>query len=199
MRDAALLGDIDIATIAAATFYEANGKAGDMSAAIRPLFDQARLIGPAFTVKSLPNDLSAMRRAVDVAPPGYVLVIDAGEDGVPIWGGSGTIAARRRGLAGVVTNGIVRDSAQIRELGFPVFCSGAGLRGGLRQHPGWHNVAVTVGGVLVHPGDLVVADADGVVVIAKDRIDAVTKLAKEKAKKEAAREMRLHQGEAYDI
>ncbi|MGE0803323.1 MAG: RraA family protein [Lautropia sp.] len=186
--------------LAAATVYESNGKSGDMAPSIRPLQPGVRLAGPAFTVRCLPGDLAAVRRAVDAAPPGHVLVIDAGgTERATVWGGSGSIAAQRRGLAGMVTNGSTRDAAQIRQLGFPVFCAGISVRGGLRQHEGWHQVPVSVGDAVVHPGDWIVADDDGVVVVAGDRVEAVLAKAQQKARAEAERERRLRDGEPYDI
>lgn len=115
-----------------------------------------------------------MRRAVDEALPRHVLVIDGGgTNRSTMWGGSAMIVAQRRGLEGVVTNGATRDVEQIRRLRFPVFCSGAFVRGGVRNHEGWVGVPVAVGDVCVNLGDLVIADLDGVVGIAKDRIEAV--------------------------
>ena len=182
------------------TVYECNDKCGDMNPAIRPLFEGARIAGPAFTVKSLPGDLSAMRKAVDAAPPDHVLVIDGGgSDRVTTWGGGASIAAQRRGLAGVVTNGSTRDSTQIREMRFPVFCAGVSVRGGVRTHPGWLQVAVAVGDVVVQPGDFVVADGDGVVVIASERVEPVLELALARLQREHAREARLRAGEAYNV
>ena len=184
----------------AAAVYESNGRRGDMSPRIRPLFDAARLIGPAFTVKCWPGDLGAMRWAVDHAAPGDVLVIDAGDTGeMAFWGGGATIAAQRRGLAGIVTNGAVRDAAQIREAGFPVFAAGIALRAGTRHHPGWTGIAVSVGDVAVRPGDLVVGDLDGVVVVAAEQVREVLERAAERQREDGAREARLRAGEPYDI
>ena len=190
----------DFLTLPASTVYESNGKCGDMSPDIRALFEGARLAGPAFTVRCWPNDLSAMRKAVDLAPAGSVLVIDGGgQPGVTTWGGGASIAAQRRGIAGVVTNGCTRDSDQIRAMRFPVFCQGTSVRGGVRHHPGWLQVPIAVGGTVVNPGDWLVADGDGVVVIALDRLQSVREAALDKFRKEQAREERLRAGEAYDI
>jgi 4-hydroxy-4-methyl-2-oxoglutarate aldolase len=112
-------------SMSAATIWEAAGKRGDLSPRIKPLFPEARLAGPAFTVKMFPGETLATVRAVDAAPRGSVIVIDAGaaERGVS-WGGTATFAASRKGIAGLVTNGTVRDLAEILERKFPVFATG---------------------------------------------------------------------------
>lgn len=182
----------------ASTVYEANGKQGDLPAGLVAIAG-ARFAGPAYTVKCWPGDLGAVRRAVDAAPPGSVLVIDSGcgAEGTT-WGGGATIAALRRGLAGVVTNGRTRDVAQIRALAFPVICAGPTVRGGTRHEPGWVQVAIALGGTVVHPGDLVLSDEDGAVVVRAAEAQRVAARAQEKAAKDEAREQRLREGEPYD-
>jgi 4-hydroxy-4-methyl-2-oxoglutarate aldolase len=186
------------AALAASDIYEANGKSGDMSPEIRPIADDARVVGPAYTVRCWPGDLGAMRRAVDQAPAGSVLVIDGGgTNRSTVWGGGATIVARRRGIRGLVTNGATRDVEQIRGLGFPVFCAGITVRGGTRNHQGWVGEAVSVGDVCVNPGDLVVGDPDGVVVVPKDRIETVLAAAIEYDRKTRIREEELRAGASY--
>jgi 4-hydroxy-4-methyl-2-oxoglutarate aldolase len=188
------------AALDAATVFDCNGRTGDIGQPVHALFAGARLAGPAYTVKCPPGELSAVRRAVDAAPAGCVLVIECtGQEQAALWGGAGTIAALRRGLAGVVTNGRTRDAAQIRELGFPVFCTGTSVRGATRSEPGWTGVPVCIGGVTVHPDDVLVADDDGVVVVPRASAQEVLLAAQEKARKQAAREQRLRAGEPYDI
>src|SRR5688500_7775159 len=110
----------------AATIWEAAGKIGDMAPRIRPMFAGARVAGSAFTVKIFPGETSATLRAIDAAPAGSVIVVDCGggaESGV-CWGGTSTLAAELKGLAGCVTNGTVRDLAEIEAKRFPVFAIG---------------------------------------------------------------------------
>jgi 4-hydroxy-4-methyl-2-oxoglutarate aldolase len=188
------------ALLDAATVFDCNERAGDMGPDVHALFRGARVAGPAFTVKCPPGDLTPARRAVDEAPPGSVLVIECGgHPEAAVWGGAGSIAAQRRGLAGVVTNGRTRDSAEIVGLGFPVFCAGTSVRGATRLQPGSTGVEVTVGGIRVHPGDFIVGDDDGVVVVARGRAAVVLELARKKSQAQAAREDRLRAGERYDI
>jgi 4-hydroxy-4-methyl-2-oxoglutarate aldolase len=187
------------ALLDAATVFDCSDRAGDMAPDVRALFRGARIAGPAYTVKCPPGELTPVRRAVDAAPAGSVLVIECGgHQEAALWGGAGSIAAQRRGLAGVVTNGRTRDSAQIGQLRFPVFCAGTSVRGATRQQPGWTGVEVTVGGITIRPGDFLVGDDDGVVVVARERATAVLQLARKKSQVQAAREERLRAGEAYD-
>lgn len=184
--------------LAASDIFEANGKSGDMSPEIRPIVEGRRMVGCAYTVRCWPGDLSAMRRAVDEAPPGSVLVIDGGgTNRSTTWGGSATIVAQRRGIEGVVTNGAARDIEQIRSMKFPVYCAGVSVRGGVRHHDGWIGLPVSVGDVSVSPGDLVVADLDGVVVVPRDRIEAVLEAAIVYDRNVQLREAELRAGAPY--
>ncbi|HUQ25688.1 MAG TPA: RraA family protein [Burkholderiales bacterium] len=182
-----------LSRFAAATVYEAGGKHGDMSPAIRQMVPGTRLFGPAFTVRCLPGDFAAVLRAVDKAKRGDVLVIDAGgSERVTALGGTSSLTARTRGLAGAVVNAACRDLDEIRAMKFPVYALGASVRGTLRNHPGWLQVPVSVGGTVVSPGDLIVGDADGVVVVARQRIAEVAKkaLAQKEVERKREREVR---------
>jgi 4-hydroxy-4-methyl-2-oxoglutarate aldolase len=179
----------------AATIYEAAGKIGDMAPSIRCCVPGTSLIGRAFTVKCWPGDGSAFLNAIGDVPPGWVMVIDGGDsERLGCWGGSATLAARQRGIAGVVTNGSVRDMHIISELRFPVFAAGTSVRGGVRHHPGWTGIPIAVGGVPVHHGDLVVADDDGVVVVPADRISAIIPAALARQAMEKETEAKLRAG-----
>lgn len=149
-----------------ATICEAAGKRGDMSPAIRPIVSGARLAGIAYTVRTFPSDTTAVLRALDAAPPGSALVIDAGgTDRAAVWGGTSSLVSRRRGLAGCVTNGCVRDVDDLVATGIPVYAAGIAPRGTVKYHEGWREIPVSVGGVAVAPGDFLIGDRDGVVVV----------------------------------
>ena len=180
----------------AATVWEAAGKIGDMNPHIKPMFPGARLAGPAFTVKIFPGETFGVLRAIDRAPAGSVIVVDSGgaERGV-CWGGTSTLAAVMKCLAGCVTNGTVRDLAEIQEKQFPIFATGTSLRAGLRGHKGWIDIPVSVGEVPVNPGDFVLGDIDGVVVVPAGRVEEVAALAVKQREQENAREDRLRSGE----
>jgi 4-hydroxy-4-methyl-2-oxoglutarate aldolase len=156
-------------TGSAAAAYEAIGKRGDLDTAIVALVPNVRCVGPAFTVKGHPHHSGGLSPSVDFAPPGCVIVVDAGVDGgTCAFGGTASLAAKLKGVAGVVTNGYVRDVAEMRELQFPVFARGGTVRSGRKEPTAERNVPVSVGGQIIHPGDLVIGDDDGVVVIAQE-------------------------------
>ena len=171
--------------LSAATVYEAAGQVGAMDHDVRPLGVGMRVCGPALTVWCPPGDNLMMHKAVTVARPGDVLVADVGgylEAGS--WGEILTIAARERGIAGLVTNGAVRDVGRLLALGFPVFCRGVSMKGTTKKKLGRVNHAIWCGGVYVQPGDLVVGDDDGVVVVARERMREVLQLAVERLERE---------------
>lgn len=155
------------------------------------------MAGTAYTVKVVPGDTLAVLRAIAQAPSGIVLVIDAGgTDRITVWGGTSSLAAQRRGLAGMATNGSIRDVEEIQELGFPVFAAGVSVRGTVKSHPGWTGIPVSVGEVPVHPGDFVIGDPDGVVVVPENRLEEIAVRAREFRDKEAERDARIKAGES---
>ena len=165
----------------AAAAYEAMGKRGDVAPFVRALVPDLLCVGPAFTVRAAAGFGDDITEATDTAPPGSVIVIDVGAgqsqgasqgQGACTWGGTGSAIAQRRGIAGVVSNGHVRDIAEIRQLRFPVFAAGTVVSGWRRGQRGALQVPVSIGGQIVHPGDLVCADDDGVVIVAQDLFDA---------------------------
>jgi 4-hydroxy-4-methyl-2-oxoglutarate aldolase len=179
-----------------ATIYEAAGKRGEVAANIRPIVDGLRLCGRAFTVKAMPGDNLVIFRAIDEAPAGSVLVIDAGgTDRVTIWGGTSTCACVAKKINGCVTNAAVRDVAQIRKLQFPVYAAGINVRGTVKSHPGWTQVPIALGEVPVRPGDIIVGDEDGLVVVAAERADEVARKALDKQRHDEEREARILNGE----
>ena len=144
---------------------DAMGRAGTMSPRLRPL-GAARMAGPALTVRLYPNDNFMCHLAVTLAQPGDVLVIDGGNFlDAAVWGEMLTLAALARGIAGVVVDAAARDREAIAKLGLPVFASAVVPRGTFKHRAGDANVPIACGGLPVQPGDIVVTDADGVVVI----------------------------------
>jgi RraA family protein len=128
--------------------------------------DGVYLVGPALTVKTHPSDNLMVHKALDLAEPGDVIVVDAGGDMThAILGELMCSYARRCGIAGAVVDGAVRDGASIRRMGYPVFARGLAPRGPYKEGPGEINVPVSCGGVAVCPGDLIVGDGDGAVVV----------------------------------
>jgi 3-hexulose-6-phosphate synthase/6-phospho-3-hexuloisomerase len=132
---------------------------------IRALSPEMKLVGPAFTVRSAPGDWAKPVEAIDLASPGDVLVIAAGGAGPALWGELASHSAMQRKLAGVVVDGAVRDTPEIRRLGFPVFTRLVMANAGEPRGFGETGVAVTVGGQQVSPGDWLAGDGDGVMVL----------------------------------
>jgi 4-hydroxy-4-methyl-2-oxoglutarate aldolase len=180
-----------------ATIYEAAGKFGDMDPVIRCLNIGVRMAGPAFTLRTKPGDNLGVFLAIEAAPKGSVLVIDGGGTmRVTIWGGTSTVSAKQKGLAGCVVNAAVRDLDEVLESGFPVFAPGVSVRGTVKDHKGWIGIPVCVGDVMVSTGDFIVGDSDGVVVIPADKIEKVAEASVEQRRKEQAWDERIRNGEA---
>ena len=127
------------------------------------------MVGRAVTVRTFPGDWAKPVEAIDVAEPGSVIVVEAG--GVPpaLWGELATNSAIQKGLAGVVIDGATRDSADIRELGFPIFTKHVTSHAGEPKGLGEIGVPIRISGRRVCPGDWIVGDDDGVLVVPKDR------------------------------
>jgi 3-hexulose-6-phosphate synthase/6-phospho-3-hexuloisomerase len=138
---------------------------GGVLQGIRPLFPGIRMLGRAVTVRTYPGDWAKPVQAIDVAEPGDVIVIDAGGVGPALWGELATHSALQRGLAGVVIDGALRDSDDIISLRFPAFSRLVMPNAGEPKGFGEIGVPVTVGGVRVDPGDWLLGDGDGVVVL----------------------------------
>ena len=151
-----------------------------MDARIKPM-NKTPLLGPAFTVRTRTGDNLLLHKAIDMAQPGDVIVVDVqGEVVNAITGEIMMREARKKGLGGVIVDGAVRDSEALRELDMPVYAAGVTPKGPYKDGPGEINVPISCGGVVVNPGDIVVGDADGVVVITPE--DAPGLLIKAKAK-----------------
>lgn len=156
-------------------------------AALRPYHDGTPMIGVALTVRTRPGDNLMVHKAIDLAAPGDVIVVDAaGVLEQAIIGDIMTSHAARRGVAGFVIDGAIRDAAEIAARPFPVYARGATHRGPYKNGPGEINVPVSIGGMVVRPGDIVVGDADGVVAVPQADAEAVLAAAREQKKKEDA-------------
>jgi 4-hydroxy-4-methyl-2-oxoglutarate aldolase len=186
------------APLSSATAHEAAGRTGALPSPIRPLHPGMRLVAPAFPVRCPPGDNLWIHRAVYAARAGEVLVIDTGggfEHGY--WGEVLTEAALARGLAGLVIHGGVRDSQRLVELGWPVFAERVCIRGTGKDPAGDGSLGqpVRVGDVDIRRGDLIVADADGVLCVAAAHADRVRGLAAERERAEVGYRERLRAGE----
>jgi len=129
-----------------------------------------KLIGPAYTVRTYPGDWAKPVEAIDEAPRGAVIVVDAGGTGPAVWGELATSSAINRGIAGVVIEGAIRDVEEIRAMKFPAYARQIMSAAGEPKGLGEMNVAVNAGGFRIFPGDMIFGDEDGVIVIGKDKI-----------------------------
>lgn len=156
-------------------------------AALRPMHRGGKLCGPALTVKVAPGDNLMVHKAIDIAAPGDVIVVDAG--GVltcAIVGDIMSSLAQKRGVAGMVIYGAIRDAAEIRARRFPVYACGVTHRGPYKNGPGEINAPIALDGMVVHAGDIIVGDADGVVAVPLAHAAEVLALAQAQLVKETA-------------
>ncbi|MGE4241238.1 RraA family protein [Ramlibacter sp.] len=155
---------------------------------LRPMHDGAYLAGPALTVKCRPGDNLMIHKALALAQPGDVIVVDAGGDLTNALFGEIMVATSVKiGLAGIVLNGAVRDSEEIRRGSFPLYAAGVSHRGPYKDGPGEINVPIAIDGMVIQPGDLIVGDADGLLCVPFDEAEAL--LAATHRKMEAEKKM----------
>lgn len=172
--------------ISPTAFAEQLSRAQVLSADIRPLWDGARLSGPAYTVRCAPGDNLMLHAAIHRAPAGSVLVVDGGDASHAIAGGNVCAVAQRRGIAGFIVDGAIRDVQEIRDLGFAVFARAVVPKPGLKAVVLPLQQPVNCGGVLVHPGDFLVADEEGIVAVPANILESVLMAVSEKAHAEQA-------------
>lgn len=169
-----------------ATIHEAQGRLGALNSVIKPVDSTMSLCGPAFTVRCAPRDNLMLQVAIAYAQPGDVIVVSAGEYAEA--GSFGDVlanACQAKGLAGLVTDTGVRDTAELRKLGFPVFSYSVSIKGTVKETIGPMAEPVMIGGEIVRPGDVVRGDADGVVVVRRDDIAEVIRRSQEREDTEA--------------
>lgn len=180
----------------AAILADVAGRRGALHGRIQALRPSMKVAGTALTVEVRPGDNLMIHAAMSLAKPGDVLVIDGkGDQTSALMGTIMMTACRKLGIVGVVVDGAVRDALEIEEMGFPVFSVGTNPNGPTKFVPGRIGHPVTVGGVAVHPGDFVLGDADGVVVVERDKIASLLPLAARKVKDEAARIAAINEGD----
>lgn len=183
------------AALGSATIHEAQGKIGALSHEVKPLDPTRRLAGRALTVLTRPGDNRALHLALLEAQPGDVLVVDAfGWKEAGVWGDVLTAAAQQKSVAGVVVNGAVRDADTIIELGFPVFAKALSIKGTAKEDDGVIGGVVTIDGVTIRTGDLIVGDRDGVVAVPQDTVDEALTAARAREDKEAGWVEQIAQG-----
>lgn len=176
------------AEFASSILADVAGRRGALHGRIQPLSPSMRFAGTAITVELRPGDNLMIHAAMAVAQPGDVIVVDGkGDLSSALMGEIMSQQCVALGIAAVVIDGAVRDSEAIRELGFPMYAAGLNPNGPTKSVSGRLNHPISIGGVTVHPGDLVVGDADGVTVVERAKAAAMIPLAHEKVKAETAR------------
>lgn len=180
---------------ATATLWEVSPDVQSLEG-LRPLFTPIELCGPAYTVEATPGDNLPIHRALAEAPRGSVLVVATGGDTDRGWWGEVLMeAALARGIAGLVIDGSVRDTRLLRGKRFPIFSAGIAIPGTTKSWSGILNRPLTLGQVTIHPGDIIVGDDDGVLVVPTGIADEVGAKAQVRTEEEAALMQRLREGE----
>jgi len=183
--------------LSSATVHEASGGIGALSANIKPVSHEMVVCGPAITVNLRPGDNLMLHKAIYVAGPGDVIVADAkGFTEAGAWGEIMAVAAQAREIAGLVFNGAVRDSQAMTELGFPVFSRALCIKGTEKVSLGWINQPLILDNVTIYPGDLILGDRDGVVVVKREDAAEILQKSKAREEKEEALKQRLKRGES---
>jgi len=171
----------------AAILADVAGRRGTLRG-VAPVLPGMKLAGPALTVEVRPGDNLMIHAAMSLAKPGDILVVDGkGDTSCALMGALMINACKVMALGGIVIDGAVRDTDELRELGFPVFAAAANPNGPTKFVPGRIGWPITAGGVTIHPGDLVVGDADGVVVVEREKAPALLPLAAKKVADESKR------------
>lgn len=166
------------------------GRGQFMDLGIREMWPQIpRIAGPAYTVSCAPGDNLMLHAAIYRAEPGSVIVVKAGDVDYAMSGGNVCATAQKRGIAGFVIDGVIRDVAEVRQHRFPVFARGAMPIPGKKQGPGTLQRPIICGGVQMAAGDMVVADEEGIAVIPAAQQDSVWELAQQRAAKDKARSL----------
>lgn len=188
---------------ASCVFADVQKRGGVMHSGIKPIFN-GKMVGTALTVKLSPGDLQDPLAALHVAQPGDVVVIDAGgETETSIFGGLMGSLFKNRGVVGAIVEGACRDTDELRDMGFLIFSRAVTARGTHTMFSGRKddvelNVPVQCGGIVVHPGDLIVADEIGAVVVPSANIKQVVDSARVQAEREEATRKRIAEGRTFE-
>jgi len=186
-----LLGELGVATV-----HEAQGRIGLMRPYMRPIFPAARLAAPAVTVLCHPADNVMIHAAIEICQTGDVLVVATlSESTEGMFGELLATSCQAHGIAGLIIDAGVRDVTDLTAMNFPVWSKAISAQGTVKSTPGFVNVEIVCAGAAVHPGDTIIADADGVVVVARESVPEVAQLGDQRREKEAKTRARLQAGE----
>ena len=188
---------------ASCVFADVQHRRGVMHSSIKPIFN-GKLVGPALTVKLSAGDLVDPLNALALAQPDDVIVVDAsGETETSVWGGLMGGLCLQRGVKGAIVDGAVRDVDELRDMGFLLFSRSITARGTHTMYSGRKdelqiNVPIGCGGVVMHPGDMIVGDENGVTVVPRGDLESVLRLAREQAEREEATRQQIAKGKTVE-
>jgi 4-hydroxy-4-methyl-2-oxoglutarate aldolase len=191
----------ELAELGTATVYEASGREGLVDADLHQLIPGSRAAGPARTVRCGQGDNLMVHAVMDRAQPGDVLVLTMPDpEPVALVGDLLVTQAKQRGVAALLVDAAVRDTEDLGELGVPIWARWIRVKGAIKTEVGKIDEPVEVGGATIRPGDTVVLDADGAVVVRKERVDEVLAASRARLEQEAVKRAKLQAGElSYDL
>src|SRR2546428_28583 len=181
---------------AVATVHEAQGRTGLMQPYMRPIYASAKAAGSAITILCQAGDNLMLHAAMELCQPGDILVVTTTSESTDgMFGELLAVSARARGVAGLVIDAGCRDVTDITAMNFPVWARAVHAQGTVKATAGWGNVPIVCAGAAVNPGDVMVGDVDGVVVVARQHAADVARLGTERVAKEQKSRERLRNGE----